>query len=33
VHRHDAPTVGIDAILNIKGFAGEKAEYYSSCRS
>jgi beta-lysine 5,6-aminomutase beta subunit len=27
----DAHTVGIDAILNIKGFAGEKGlEYYSS---
>ena len=29
----DAHTVGIDAILNIKGFAGEKGlEYYSSSR-
>jgi beta-lysine 5,6-aminomutase beta subunit len=30
---HDAHTVGIDAILNIKGFAGEKGlEYYRELR-
>jgi beta-lysine 5,6-aminomutase beta subunit len=30
---HDAHTVGIDAILNIKGFAGEKGlEYYREIR-